>query len=248
MARFKIFEKFYFVEKLQLSEKNIQPIFSSNTFLAFLFILLFFTMPFSPHAAKLIPPPLNDICAQGKSQYLSGDIFKSIKSLEKCISHQPQNLEAQTILAKALLDAGRFSNAVDLYKTILPKGPFDIGLVHQYLKALEGAGKIEEQIPLYYTLLNHQSLDQKMTEKYLAIVEKAGKEKYPEEFARIRKAIKEMNDDSEIDLPLKNPNQIIVTAPESNPSKKSGPKPEIIAVTKLDIKPVLLLINCISDE
>ncbi|MDB5050735.1 MAG: family finger-like domain/tetratricopeptide repeat protein [Fibrobacteres bacterium] len=123
-----------------------------------------------------------DLCRQGKSQYASGDVLKAIKTLGKCVEHEPRNREGWVSLANANLEAGRFPQSAEAFAKAESIKPGDEAFLAGYLSALEGAGKTEEQIPVLRALAGKKQSDRKNAERLLASVEAAGPDKYPDEY------------------------------------------------------------------
>jgi tetratricopeptide (TPR) repeat protein len=124
----------------------------------------------------------SDACKQGKAQYASGDVLKALKTLGKCVEHEPRNREAWTALANANLEAGRFPASAEAFSRAEAIRPGDEAFLVSYLSALEGAGMAEERIPVLRALASKKHADTKAAENLLSAVEASGPDKHPDEY------------------------------------------------------------------
>jgi tetratricopeptide (TPR) repeat protein len=133
----------------------------------------------------------SEICRQGRAQYASGDVLKAIKSLEKCVDHEPRNREAWVSLANASLEAGRFQASADAFARAEAIRPGDEAFLTNYLSALDGAGLTAQRIPVLRSMATLKHADAKAANALLAAVEAAGPEKHPEEYLMALQVIAE---------------------------------------------------------
>jgi tetratricopeptide (TPR) repeat protein len=133
----------------------------------------------------------SEICRQGRAQYASGDVLKAIKSLEKCVDHEPRNREAWASLANASLEAGRFQASADAFARAEAIRPGDEAFLTNYLSAIDGAGLTAQRIPVLRSMATLKHADAKAANALLAAVEAAGPEKHPEEYLMALQVIAE---------------------------------------------------------
>ncbi|MDB5105598.1 MAG: domain lipoprotein, partial [Fibrobacteres bacterium] len=123
-----------------------------------------------------------EACKQGRAQYASGDVLKAVKTLGRCVEHEPRNREAWVALANANLESGRFPQSAEAFAKAEGIKPGDEAFLTGYLSALEGAGMTEARIPVLRALAGRKHSDRKNLDMLLAEVESAGPDKYPEEY------------------------------------------------------------------
>jgi Flp pilus assembly protein TadD/Skp family chaperone for outer membrane proteins len=142
-------------------------------------------------AKPAVESKASESCRQGRAQYASGDVLKAIKTLEKCVEHEPRNREAWVSLANASLEAGRFRNSADAFAKAEAVRPGDEAFLTNYLSAIDGAGLTAQRIPVLRSMASLKHADAKAATELLAAVEAAGPEKYPEEYLMALQVIAE---------------------------------------------------------
>ncbi|MEO6095932.1 MAG: tetratricopeptide repeat protein, partial [Fibrobacteria bacterium] len=136
----------------------------------------------APAKPALAESKVFEICKQGRAQYTSGELLKAIKSLEKCVEHEPRNREAWVSLANASLEAGHFQTSANAFSKAETIRPGDEEFLRGYLSALDGAGLVSQRISVLRSMVALKHADAKSATELLAAVEAAGPEKYPEEY------------------------------------------------------------------